>query len=50
MTSNDGSATFTSVGTRGIVKPDDGAMFEGFEIIGDSSEQERYLFVEEVLV
>ena len=44
MTSNDGSATFTSVATRGIVKPGDGAMFAGFEIIGDSS-QTRKIFV-----
>jgi|TARA_B110000438_G_scaffold111782_2_gene109706 hypothetical protein len=44
MTGIDGSASFTSVATRGIVKPGDGAMYAGFEIVGNSS-QTRKIFV-----
>jgi hypothetical protein len=40
----DGSATFTSVATRGIVKPGDGAMYAGFEIVGNAT-QTRKIFV-----
>ena len=44
MIGSDGSARFTSVSARGIVKPGDGAMFGGFEILGDTSET-RKIFI-----
>lgn len=44
MTGIDGTATFTSVATRGIVKPGDGAMYAGFEIVGDANKT-RKIFV-----
>jgi len=44
MIGSDGSARFTSVSARGIVKPGDGAMFGGFEILGDAN-QTRKLFI-----
>ena len=50
MTSNDGSATFTSVATRGIVKPGDGAILQGLKQLETHLKQERYLYVEEELV
>ena len=44
MIGSDGSARFTSVSARGIVKPGDGAMFGGFEILGDAN-QTRKVFI-----
>ena len=44
MIGSDGSARFTSVSARGVVKPGDGAMFGGFEILGDTSET-RKIFI-----
>jgi len=37
LTDTTSSSKFTSVATRGIVKPGDGAMFAAFEILGDST-------------
>jgi hypothetical protein len=37
ITDTSGTAKFTGVSTRGVIKPGDGSMFASFEIIGDSN-------------